>query len=135
MKFHKTQVTILTRKDFGACYDFYKEKLQLIPTWGDRNGPWSSFATNEDKDYIFALFEGQAQSAYDGYVQPTTTTQPDTITLGIPCDNVDEGYKRLKEAGVEFLSEPQTIEAWGMRCVFLRDPEGNLLSLKSDIGG
>jgi len=51
----------------------------------------------------------------------------------IPSDNVDEDYKRLKEAGVEFLGEPQTIEDWGMRCVYFRDPEGNLLSLEGDI--
>ncbi|MFQ7552802.1 MAG: VOC family protein [Blautia marasmi] len=28
-----------------------------------------------------------------------------------------------------FLGEPQYIEAWGMRCTYFRDPEGNLFEL------
>jgi len=133
MKFNKAMVTVLVRKDYGACFDFYKDKLGLIPTWGDRNGPWTGFATKEGEDYCFAMFAGDAQVAYKGYIQPNATAQPDTTSFGIPCDNVDEDYKRLKEAGVEFIGEPQTIKDWGMRIVYLRDPEGNLLSLESGI--
>jgi len=133
IKFNKASVTILVRKDYGACFDFYTEKLGLIPVMGDRNGPWCGFVVNVGEDYCFAIFKGDAQSAHRGYVQPGTTAQPDTITLGIPSDNVDDDYRRLKEAGVEFLGEPQTIEAWGTRCVYFRDPEGNLLSLDGDI--
>ena len=136
INFKKASVTILSRKDFGVCFDFYTEKLGLIPVMGDRNGPWCGFITEageKEEDYCFAIFAGDAQSAYKGYVQPSATAQPDTISLGIPSDNVDEDYKRLKEAGVEFTGEPQTIEDWGMRCVYFRDPEGNLLSLEGDI--
>jgi len=133
IKFNKATATVMVRKDFGVCFDFYKEKLGLIPVMGDRNGPWCGFTVSEDEDYCFALFAGEGQSAHKGYVQPSTTTQPDTISLGIPSDNIDEDYKRLKAAGVEFLGEPQSIEEWGARCVYFRDPEGNLLSLDSDI--
>ena len=136
LNFKKASVTILVRKDFGACFDFYTEKLGLIPVMGDRNGPWCGFIVNKeesDADYCFAIFAGDGQSAHKGYVQPSATAQPDTITFGIPSDNIDEDYKRLKEAGVEFLGEPQTIEAWGIRCVYFRDPEGNLLSLDGGI--
>ena len=136
IQFNKASVTVMVRKDYGACFDFYTQKLGLIPVMGDRNGPWCGFVVNEgdsEEDYCFAIFSGGAQSAYKGYVQPVAASQPDTISLGIPSDNVDGDYKRLKEAGVEFLGEPQTIEAWGMRCVYFRDPEGNLLSLEEDI--
>jgi len=133
MNFDKSMATVLVRKDFGACFDFYAGKLGLIPVWGDRNGPWTGFSTKEGGEYCFAIFAAEVQSAYKGYVQPSATAQPDTISLGIPSDNVDEDYKRLKEAGVEFLGEPQTMDEWGMRCVYLRDPEGNLLSLEGSI--
>jgi len=133
LKFNKAFSTVLVRKDYGVCFDFYTKKIGLIPIWGDRNGPWTGFAMNEGEDYCLAIFTGDAQSAYKGYNQPSATAQPDTISLGIPSDNVDEDYKRLKEAGVEFLGEPQTIEDWGMRSVYFRDPEGNLLSLDGDI--
>ena len=39
MDFAKTTLRVLVQKDYGACYDFYTEKLGLVPIWGDRNGP------------------------------------------------------------------------------------------------
>ena len=71
---------------------------------------------------------------YKGYSQPESKTQPDTITGVIPSNNLDEDYKRLKEAGVEFLDEPRHIEDWGMRCTYFRGTEGNLFELNDSIG-
>jgi len=132
MKFKEATITILVRKDYGACFDFYTQKLGLVPVWGDRNGPWTGFGVKEGEEPCLAIFAADAHSAYKGYTQPSATTQPDTISFGIPSDNVDEDYKRLKEAGVEFIGEPQTIEDWGTRCVYFRDPEGNLISLDGE---
>lgn len=47
MNFNETTLRILVRGDYGECYDFYTEKLGLIPVWGDRNGPYTSFAVSE----------------------------------------------------------------------------------------
>lgn len=66
---------------------------------------------------------------FRGYKQPNVTTQPDTIVAVIPTLDLDADYSRLKKAGVIFLGEPQYIEAWGMRCTYFRDPEGNLFEL------
>lgn len=73
-------------------------------------------------------------SMYKGYEQPNGNMQPDTITAIIPFCNLDKDYVRSKEAGVEFLGEPQTIEEWGMRCTYFRDPEGNLFGLNDASG-
>lgn len=129
MKFNEATVRIIVRKDYGECFDFYTEKLGLIPVWGDRNGPYTSFTTNKDTPPCFAIFAGYAMSLFQGYEQPTTTTQPDMVVAVIPTDEMDTDYLRLKEAGVVFISEPQYIEAWGMRCTYFRDPEGNLFEL------
>jgi predicted enzyme related to lactoylglutathione lyase len=134
MKFDNALVTILVRGDYGACYDFYKEKLGLVPTWGDRNGPWTGFAVREGGEYCLAIFSAEKQAAYKGYVPPVASVLSDNMSIGIPSDNVDGDYERLKEAGVEFIGEPQTIAEWGMRCVYFRDSEGNLLSLTGDMG-
>lgn len=129
MKFNETTIRILVRKDYGKCFDFYTEKMGLIPVWGDRNGPYTSFAVNKDEAPCFAIFAGDAMVMYQGYEQPNQDTQPDTIAGIIPTLDLDSDYARLKEAGVEFLGEPQYIEAWGMRCTYFRDPEGNLFEL------
>lgn len=129
MKLSETTIRILVRKDYGACFDFYIEKLGLTPVWGDRNGPYTSFAQTKDALPCLAIFSGDAMPLFQGYTQPANTTQPDTIAAIIPTLHLDEDYTRLKEAGVGFLGEPQFVEAWGMRCTYFRDPEGNLFEL------
>ena len=71
---------------------------------------------------------------FRGYTQPLGTAQPDTVAAVVPSQDLDADYLRLKEAGVPFLGEPQYIEAWGMRCTYFRDPEGNLFELNDASG-
>lgn len=129
MNFNESTLRILVRGDYGKCYDFYTEKLGLIPVWGDRNGPYTSFTVSKDLPPCFAIFSGDAMSLYNGYDQPKTSIQPDTVVAMIPTYDFDGDYARLKSLGVEFIGEPQTIKEWGMRCVYFRDTEGNLFEL------
>ncbi|MCL1973155.1 MAG: VOC family protein [Endomicrobia bacterium] len=134
MQFNKTTIRILVRKDYGACFDFYTKKIGLSAVWGDRNGPYTSFAVKEGELPCFAIFAGANMAMFNGYAQPHGNAQPDTVVAVIPSENLDKDYQRLKEAGVQFLSEPQLIEAWGMRCTYFRDPEGNLFELNDASG-
>ena len=129
MEFSKTTIRILVRKNYGECFDFYTEKIGLTAVWGNRNGPYTSFATSKNTQPCFAIFAAEAMPMFKGYEQPDVSTQPDTTVAVIPTFNLDEDYLRLKEAGVKFLGEPQYIESWGMRCTYFRDPEGNLFEL------
>ncbi|MBS7008705.1 VOC family protein [Anaerostipes sp.] len=129
MKFNETTIRILVRKNYGECFDFYTEKIGLTAVWGDRNGPYTSFAVSRGMPPCFAIFAGENMSMFQGYEQPNAETQPDTIAAVIPTHDLDGDYLRLKEAGVTFLGEPQYIEDWGMRCTYFRDPEGNLFEL------
>ena len=131
MRFNEATIRILVRKDFGACFDFYTKKIGLVLVYGDEKGPHTSFAVKKGEKPCFAIFAGANMSMYKGYEQPNGTMQPDTIVAVIPSDNIDEDYKRLKEAGVNFLGEPQTVEDWGFRMVYFRDPEDNLFELMS----
>lgn len=129
MKFNETTIRILVRKNYGECFDFYTKKMGLTAVWGDRNGPYTSFAVSGDTPPCFAIFSGDAMPMFQGYTQPNADTQPDTVVAVIPTNDLDGDYLRLKEAGVPFLGEPQSIKEWGMRCTYFRDPEGNLFEL------
>lgn len=129
MRFNETTIRILVRKDYGACFDFYTEKLGLVPVWGDRGGPYTSFSMGEGAAPCMAMFAGANMSMFTAYAQPKTGEQPDTVVAVIPTDDLDGDYKRLKDAGVPFIGEPQLIADWQMRCVYFRDPEGNLFEL------
>jgi catechol 2,3-dioxygenase-like lactoylglutathione lyase family enzyme len=134
MRFNETTIRILVRQDFGKCFDFYKDKIGLIPVFGDRNGPYTSFAAKEEEPPCFAIFAGANMNLFSGYKQPIGNNQPDTVVGIIPSDDLDKDYQRLKEAGVVFFSEPQLIQEWGMRCTYFRDPEGNLFELNDASG-
>lgn len=129
MKLNETTIRVLVRNDYGECFDFYTKKIGLVPVWGDRNGPYTSFAVNSDGPPCFAIFTGEAMPVFEGYKQPITRDQPDSVVAVIPTLDLDGDYLRLKKAGVTFLGEPQCIKAWGMRCTYFRDTEGNLFEL------
>ena len=134
MKFDETTIRILVRKNYGECYDFYTEKIGLVAVWGDREGPYTSFAISSDAPPCFAIFSGDAMPMFQGYTQPISHTQPDTVVAVIPTLDLDGDYQRLQKAGVPFLGKPQYIEEWGMRCTYFRDPEGNLFELNDGSG-
>jgi len=72
------------------------------------------------------------QNLYKGYTPLNGTGRTDQVIYVIPTDNVDQDYKMLKVKGVCFIGEPQTIQEWYMRCVYFRDPEGNLFEICQD---
>lgn len=130
MRFDKLTVRILVRKNYGQCFDFYTQKLGLTPVWGDRNGPYTSFATAPGQPPCFAIFSGTNMPMFQGYQPPVgAPQQPDTVVAILPTSDLEGDYQRLRAAGVQFLGEPQYIADWGMHCTYFRDPEGNLFEL------
>ena len=54
-------------------------------------------------------------------------TDPARHMVGFTSDNLAADWKRLKEAGVEFIEDPT--EYGDMSIATLKDPEGNLVQL------
>lgn len=54
----------------------------------------------------------------------------DAIEIVIRVDDVDRRFRELRHRGVEFEGEPAD-QPWGTRHVWLRDPDGNRISLYS----
>ena len=129
MNFNKLAVTINVWNDYGACFDFYTEKMGLVPHWGDRNSEWTSFSAQKGAPPVIAIFDANLMAKGDAaYEPPKAFTQPDTITLTIPTDDIERDYKRLKGAGIQFIGIPESKEM-GAKSVKFRDTEGNLLEL------
>jgi catechol 2,3-dioxygenase-like lactoylglutathione lyase family enzyme len=63
-----------------------------------------------------------------------------------PCDvgirhicfdvtDIESEYERLKSAGVEFISEPQTMGNHRVKAVYARDPDNNIVELQEILPG
>lgn len=131
MKLSKIGIRVLVN-DFQTCFDFYTQKLGFEVFWGDRNGPYASFKEAGSDKPCFSMFLAKNQKMYKGYIPLTGTGRIDQVVYVILTDNVDKDYKELKDKGVQFIGEPQTIKEWYMRCVYFRDSEGNLFEICQD---
>ncbi|MCL2573032.1 MAG: VOC family protein [Defluviitaleaceae bacterium] len=130
MGFNGVSVTILVRGDYGTYYDFCTKQLGFVPVYGDKGGPYTNFARKTGEPPLFAIFVGKNVEMWQGYKQPDMSPSPDTICAVITTDDCRGDYKRMKYAGVQFLGEPQFMDAWGgIYCAYFRDPEGNLIGL------
>src|SRR5215471_17718780 len=59
-------------------------------------------------------------------------TDPARHMVALSTDNVRADWKRLKEAGVEFVEDPT--DYGNLRIATLKDPEGNLVQLLEPLG-
>ncbi len=53
--------------------------------------------------------------------------------LIVTVEDVDASVERLQAQGVQFLTDPRDFPGWGIRSAYLRDPDGNLIELYSDL--
>lgn len=120
-------------EDVGTLYDFYTEKLGFKVTWGDRNGAYISFSEPDNEEVAIALFAKSSMHGYKEYVPISENSKSDQVVCCTGADDVDAMYLELKGKGVEFIGEPRDIPEWFMRCVYFRDPEGNLFELSGAI--
>ena len=123
------RILLYNEGDYEACKEFYVKKLGLVMVY-DVEGGYGSFAMKEGEPPCLAIFNANGMSAIKGYKKSPATTHSDFVTLLIGTDDFQRDYKTLKEAGVEFIGEPQFMEGWGgVTSVFFRDPVGTLLEL------
>ena len=131
MKMNELGIRLLV-ENFSTCHDFYVQKLGLEPFWGTREDTFASFKVPGGDKPCLSIFLGRHQGTYKGYEALTGIGRVDQAVYIIPTDDVDADYAILKARGVVFMGEPQTIPEWYMRCVYFRDPEGNLFELCRD---
>ena len=118
-------------EDFPKCFDFYHDVLGYETT-DCRDGVYANFTL--DNAY-FSIFKKQNCNMYHGYHDTGFQIRSDfaTFCIGTDVEDIDIVYHELKKKGVKFMGEPRNMPDWGYRCVWFRDPEGNMLELGGDI--
>lgn len=126
--------TRLLVKNFGACYLFYRDALQLKPKWGDENDRYASFTQAGKDDIVLALFDRQEMAKVVGTGNwPPEARAQDRNMLIFSVPNLDETVEQIKRQGIGFVAEPADFPDWGMRAAYLRDPDGNLVELSGEL--
>lgn len=117
--------------NFDKTFLFYRDIMGFTVTWGNLGNVYAHFALPGGGE--LALFNKQLMFlAINEQAKPASPEQ-DHFMLCITVDDVDAYYKRLQAKGVAFITEPEDHKDWGMRSVYLRDPEGNLVELNTEL--
>ena len=98
--------------DLKETTSFYENILGLKKT-----GEWSNYVIFDVGGVELAFEPGGKKGRKEG--------APDIFML---VDDVDDAYKRLKEKGVKFATEPKD-QYWGGRTAAFLDPDENMFIL------
>jgi len=133
MRIDRVTACVQVKKDFGACFDFYTEKLGMVPIYGDRNGPYANFANCKEDEPFFAMYSAKdAGERIEGYHISDNKASSDTLSAVFHTTDFEGVYSKWLEAGVEFIDRvvmaEGTDEAFNM--AIFTDTEGNMLSLE-----
>ncbi|MDR2037782.1 MAG: VOC family protein [Bacteroidales bacterium] len=126
MKFAGVRLLV---KDFKKCFKFYTEQLGLEPVWGDENSVYASFKVADGIEGL-ALFVSDFMAPAVGNedkLQPSGYREK--LMVSFEVADVDEAYQSFLAKGINFINQPIDMPDWGMRVVYLRDPEENLIEL------
>lgn len=128
----KYECVRLLVEDFDKCFKFYKDKLKLKVTWGKEGDAYASFDTGYNN--VIALFKSDLMADVVGEKAkklPENTRSKFVVVIRV--DDLDKVYSEMKSEGVEFINEPMEMSGWGDYVIHLKDPEGNLIELFSDL--
>jgi len=83
---------------------------------------------------VLAIFNQQAQAEAIGTGGlPSNPPAQDRSMLIFNVADVDAVVERIRQQGVKIVVEPTNYPNWGFRGAYLRDPDGTLIELSSEM--
>ena len=126
-----THVRLLVN-DFPGCFRFYRDVMGFEPSFGDESGPYADFDAGS---VMLALFDRRLMAeAIRNEGKPVFADAMDPVALVLNVDDVDETWADLAARGVPVVAPPMDRPLWGIRTAHLRDPDGNLIEIYTDLG-
>jgi len=127
MKFNNIRLLV---NDFDKAFTFYNDTLGLECTYGKPGDNYASFDIGVASG--LAIFKAELMGmAIENYDAKKNGKSQDKFAIIVEVEDVSDTYQQLKNKGVTFLSEPQDMEAWGIRVAHFRDTEENLFEIYS----
>jgi lactoylglutathione lyase len=126
-----SHIRLLTNQ-FPEMFRFYRDALDLRVRWGDEDGAYADLDTGTGVD--IAIFSRERIAQMVGTeTQPEFSGAQDRVMLIVAVDDVDFRANRLIEHGAALVNPPADQPDHGIRSAHLRDPDGNLIEINSEL--
>lgn len=117
---------------FDECLCFYRDVLGLKLTWGELGGNYASFDTG--KGLGLCLYKKKLMAEVMGTTHlPAQSESQDTFVCIFEVTDLEQTVRNIEINGGRCVTEIQDRPDWGIRAVHLRDPDGNLIELFSEL--
>jgi catechol 2,3-dioxygenase-like lactoylglutathione lyase family enzyme len=117
--------TCLITNDVKRLVEFYEPILVLkAKRFGE---DYAEFSTGVG---VLAIFSEEAQEKY--IPGSTEAARNKSMVLQFRVADVDQEYRRLQSL-VKTWVKPPTTQPWGIRSIYFRDPDGNLVDFYAPI--
>jgi len=123
---------ILLVSRFDECFRFYRDTMGFKISWGKEGDSYATFVVR--RNIKLSIFDkGQMAKTIGNDSLPSESTSQDKMALTFAVKDLDKTIKKMGKKGAKFVTPVIDRKDWGIRTVFLRDPDGNLLQLESDM--
>lgn len=112
------EAVLIGSENSQALADFYKDKVGLKVT--------EEMEVGENNEKGFAIEFGSGSNLYvlEHSKVKGKNTNPDRILLNLEVDDIEEEFKKAKNAGVKVVQEVYHVEGYGLIATF-EDIDGN----------
>lgn len=117
--------------DFDKVFNFYTETLGLAVRWGSKGDIYGSFAIGDD--IVLSIYSLEAMENNMEFFTQKNERIGDKAVLTFSVNDVDKVYKELLEKDIKILNEPKDMTGWGIRVIYLYDPEDNLIEISEEL--
>lgn len=122
---------LLVVYDMPTSLAFYRDLLGFEVRARAPEGPVTHWAMLRHGE-MYLMLNTKYEFDHERPAVPDTTNGREDVTLYFTCDDADAAYSELKAKGWPHLSEPSTAP-YGMRQLYLRDPDGFSLCLQHPV--
>ena len=124
--------TILYVKDVASTVEFYETAFGLERGFITPEADYGEVNTGNTA-LSFANMELGNSNIKSGFITSSKDNKPFGIELAFVTENIEQTWTQAIEAGATVLEEIET-KSWGQKVGYLKDPNGFLLEICTQIG-
>ncbi len=113
--------------NYEACVEFYQKTLGFELIYQDSHGEEADLKLGDTRLNLIKR-QSMAQIVGSSEKLPSETV-PDNLALIFTTIDLDQTCAELEQKNVTFITKPIYRPQWGIKTIYLRDPDQNLIGI------